>query len=215
MRKINIIANYKYGEYRTIKSTKQNNKFGWICEIRGEEKFIQPYILNKYISHKEQENLNKLSNQELLKSNKHQMGIRKQIYSEYQNNSLTRGFSFDLNFIEFNNLIIRDCHYCGEKPVEISKRWKQRMYKTQPILNINGIDRVNSLKGYSIDNCVSCCTKCNLMKNIFSKDDFINHVNKICNFNKKGSTTIPEGSTLQVNGSGNGISPHIMENDIV
>lgn len=80
-------------------------------------------------------------------------------------------------------------------------------------IRVNGIDRIDSSKGYSIDNCVPCCTMCNRMKLDYKLSDFINHVHKIAN-HYKSSTTIPQGSTEQTNGSGNGEIPE-KEYDIV
>ena len=48
------------------------------------------------------------------------------------------------------------------------------------------------------------CEICNFMKGSLTKETFINQIESIYNFNKERSTTIPKGSTLQVNGSGNG-----------
>lgn len=87
---------------------------------------------------------------------------------------------------------------------------------------MNGIDRIDSTKGYSADNCVPCCSKCNRMKLDHSIEDFKNHISKIYNHFVKGSETIEntstndgsEQSTSQANGGGNGGSPE-MENDIV
>lgn len=36
----------------------------------------------------------------------------------------------------------------------------------------NGIDRIDSSKGYTIDNCALCCRQCNYLKNNMSQDDF-------------------------------------------
>jgi hypothetical protein len=35
--------------------------------------------------------------------------------------------------------------------------------------------------GYEGDNCVTCCGKCNMMKNKYSHDDFILHIKSIIN----------------------------------
>lgn len=42
----------------------------------------------------------------------------------------------------------------------------------------NGIDRIDSSKGYIKDNIASCCYACNLAKNKFNRDEFINHCEK-------------------------------------
>ena len=43
----------------------------------------------------------------------------------------------------------------------------------------NGIDRVDNKIGYELDNCVSCCIKCNKAKSYFGQDEFLNHIKKI------------------------------------
>jgi hypothetical protein len=81
-----------------------------------------------------------------------------------------------------------------------------RRHKDQPNLYTNGIDRIDSSKEYSVENCVPCCKKCNIMKNVYSMTDFIDQVHKISNFQKlkESSTTIPQGSTLEASASGSG-----------
>lgn len=78
---------------------------------------------------------------------------------------------------------------------------------------VNGIDRVDSSKNYTIDNCIPCCTMCNFMKQSYPQNDFLNQINKIYHYNleKKGSTTSRKTYT-QV--SGNGECPE-KGNDIV
>ena len=62
----------------------------------------------------------------------------------------------------------------------------------------NGIDRIDSSKGYSVDNCVPCCAKCNYAKHDLSIDDFKNHIEKIYkHLFLESSTTIPAGSTSE------------------
>lgn len=138
----------------------------------------------------------KLTNEELIARNEHQMGIRNRYFAEYEGNSKKRQIEFNMTFDEFNSLIVSDCSYCGNEP-QYNERWTRIEHKKQPKLFLNGIDRIDSKKGYSRDNTVPCCAKCNLMKNIMSSEEFLSHVHKISSFNKKSSTTIPEGSTLK------------------
>lgn len=84
------------------------------------------------------------------------------IYNEYKQSAKKRNLNFELNYEEFLNLISQKCQYCGEKP----KKY-------------NGVDRVESLKGYTIDNCVPCCEYCNTMKLNYSLDFWLNHIEKI------------------------------------
>ena len=73
-----------------------------------------------------------------------------------------RNLKWDLDFKTFKKLFQGNCYYCGKKKAE-------------------GIDRVDNLKGYSLENCVPCCYKCNHMKWNLSIEDFINHCQKIVN----------------------------------
>jgi 5-methylcytosine-specific restriction endonuclease McrA len=72
-----------------------------------------------------------------------------------KNNKIT----YDLDPLKaFENYIIGCCSYCGLKPQFPHTR--------------NGIDRVDSSKGYTEDNCVSCCTFCNYSKLDYTIDEF-------------------------------------------
>jgi len=132
-------------------------------------------------------------------------------YNHYYDGATSRGFEWNLTKEEFNKLIHSDCYYCGAKPTEIQSL--KRHNKTNVPILVNGIDRVDSNKGYTIDNCVPCCTTCNRMKLDYSLDYFYNHICKIYN-NIKSSQTISEESTLQAHGSGSGSHP-IKDDDIV
>ena len=122
------------------------------------------------------------------------------------NNSIeTKKFKiWELNLDDFSNLIHSNCHYCGSEPSDDNQWNKSGKRKTlDEIYYINGIDRFDSNKGYTNENCFPCCKKCNIMKHDFKHEDFIKHINQIFTYNKC-SETIPEGSTLQAYGNGNG-----------
>lgn len=67
-----------------------------------------------------------------------------------------------------------------------------------------GIDRIDSSKDYTLDNCVPCCFICNRIKNKYDLNTFFDKVEKIYLKHIKGSTTISKESTSQANGNGNG-----------
>ena len=120
-----------------------------------------------------------------------------------------RGYSFTLSDQEFDNLIFGNCFYCGQEPVE--NKSDIRLNKTNLPFKRNGIDRLNNELGYTKENCVTSCSKCNKMKSDLNYEEFIQHIHKIVN---KGSTTISKEGTSQVNGDGNGELPN-KEDDIV
>ena len=152
-------------------------------------------------------------------SKERQLGLRKYLYRSYQQGAINRKHSFDLTFDEFNSIIAGNCAYCGEPPREVdNKLLIERGDSHQPSIRYNGIDRINPELGYSIDNCVPCCSKCNYMKGTLQKEEFLTHVEKVYNFLiNKGSTTIPKGSTSQTNGDGNGelLTGNAEDEDIV
>lgn len=83
-------------------------------------------------------------------------------------------------------LLSQQCYYCGTT-------------------NKIGIDRINNDLDYEFSNCVPCCGYCNRLKMHNSLEKFIHKIYDIYHYYiNKSSTTIPKGSTLQVNGSGSG-----------
>lgn len=106
---------------------------------------------------------------------------------------------FDLSFDEFDKLTSQNCNYCGNAP-SFPERFKNE-FKNRDIVNFNGIDRIDSTKGYILENCVTCCTICNRMKSDMIQSDFLNHINKIYKFNKSSTTSakhvLPSGEEME------------------
>ena len=82
-------------------------------------------------------------------------------YSTYKTSAKTRGYEFNLTLEEFLEYWDAPCFYCGEDTEGI------------------GLDRMNNEIGYEVDNVVSCCTDCNIMKKAKSTEDFINKCKQI------------------------------------
>ena len=73
-------------------------------------------------------------------------------YKIYINKSVVRGYgNFQLNFDKFTTLVKSPCYYC--KYINDSET--------------NGIDRINNDIGYTEENCVAACWKCNRMKHFY------------------------------------------------
>ena len=90
----------------------------------------------------------------------------KSLMARYKVGARKRGLSFSLSLSEFSKITSMNCNYCGVAPFQISKgHWNDYEY--------NGIDRLDSSKGYYLDNCVPCCGNCNLMKLDMSYIDFM------------------------------------------
>lgn len=80
--------------------------------------------------------------------------------------------TIDLTQEQFNNITKNPCYYCGE---------------IQP-RGFNGVDRMDSMKGYDLDNCVSACTECNMMKGALDILTFMQRVEHILRHNCKLET---------------------------
>lgn len=109
------------------------------------------------------------------------------VKSSYISGAKDRNLEFSLSDEDFDNLIFGNCYFC-DSPIKEYQQDKVYNKTNIPFLR-NGIDRLDSSKGYTKDNCVSCCSKCNAMKSDSTEKDFIDQVEKIHNFVNKRSTT--------------------------
>lgn len=100
-----------------------------------------------------------------------------ELYNRYLNNAQKRGMVFHLSKEEFGILIKDNCFYCGSEP-NTNHNLKRRSEVDNTYL-YNGIDRIDNSKGYTVDNAVTCCKKCNLMKHVLTKEEFIIQAKKI------------------------------------
>jgi hypothetical protein len=94
------------------------------------------------------------------------------IFASIKKGALNRELSFLLTKDEVAALIFSPCHYCGN-PHSNGCTMKD---KNDGVYKYNGIDRVDSSRGYSIDNVVPCCKWCNYSKMSRSVDDFLSHI---------------------------------------
>jgi hypothetical protein len=99
-------------------------------------------------------------------------GGYRSIFRMYNNNAISRGYEFNLDFDYFIKLLSMNCFYCGSEP----NNWYKKTYYN---VVYNGIDRRDNSKGYTLDNSVSCCKMCNIAKNNNSEDDFMNWIKRI------------------------------------
>ncbi len=86
-------------------------------------------------------------------------------------------------FITFEDFLIKihePCHYCGAVDTSyLSDR------ATDYVLHYNGLDRLDSSKGYRKDNTVSCCVDCNIAKGTMMVDEFADFLKRIHEFQNK------------------------------
>ncbi len=86
----------------------------------------------------------------------------------YAKSRVTAGKEVSLTYAEFLEFVkTTKCHYCGDK-----------VFWTKFNLSINGssynLDRKDNTKGYSKENCVVCCKRCNKGKSdIFNDEEWL------------------------------------------
>ena len=79
--------------------------------------------------------------------------------------ALKRKLEWKLDQITVFKMIQQPCFYCGAT-VEFPK-------------TRNGLDRIDSSKGYILENVVPCCYPCNIAKHEMSLSEFKSHILKI------------------------------------
>lgn len=104
------------------------------------------------------------------------------LYGQYKKRAKRKGLVFDLTKDEFLNLTQSDCYICGSKPSQkYIQSYKRTSLRENPF-TYNGIDRLDSKKGYSPGLVAACCGFCNMAKKEMSLNKFLQHVRKIYNF---------------------------------
>ena len=96
------------------------------------------------------------------------MANRNLVLGNYRRHARDRGYTFDLSDEEVSILFSSPCFYCGDQPSNVMSRRKNN----GPFV-YNGIDRFDNSKGYSKENCVSCCSQCNRSKSDLGLEEFI------------------------------------------
>ena len=140
---------------RRLKNKDKINEQQRLYRKNNPEKFKKYYLKNV-------ENYRKKARDYNLE-HKDKIKIRRKNYMNTPNGRLTsikgsakvRGIIYNLPKEYAIKLLSSECHYCGLSDTQV------------------GIDRLDSNIGYEIDNCVSCCTKCNYMKGVYTYKDFI------------------------------------------
>lgn len=110
--------------------------------------------------------------------------VYRYVYEQYKMGSKTRNIEFKLLRDDFEELIKKNCFYCGEEP-PLKQPYRGNGYYVGVPTPYNGIDRIDSNVGYEKENCVPCCTRCNYMKSDMDVSTFTNHILKIANHIKK------------------------------
>lgn len=83
----------------------------------------------------------------------------------YRRNAVVRSLLWSLSIEQLEQIITRPCTYCGEVG--------------SLGFDFTGVDRTDNSKGYTSDNVVPCCKRCNQARNDMSVDEFLQWVEKV------------------------------------
>lgn len=98
------------------------------------------------------------------------------IYKDYKAGALRRGKEFILSKEQVISIIFNNCFYCGNPP---STRFTEGGKKFHGEILYNGIDRLDNTIGYTLENSVPCCSKCNYAKRDMTYNEFISWAKRL------------------------------------
>lgn len=81
---------------------------------------------------------------------------------------------FEISDEDAYQLSQKPCYYCGRE-----KQNKTTYKPDNLVLEYNGLDRIDSTKGYIPGNVVPCCKRCNAAKNDMTADEFRDWVQRV------------------------------------
>ncbi|MEM5592763.1 hypothetical protein AAHH67_15340 [Niallia circulans] len=154
----NIPVGSKFNRLTFIEELKErkNNKIQWLVQCKcGNQKIVmKPDVLSN-----KTKSCGCLKNEGRLVYDDRVELVMRNLFTEYKNSARKRFYLFELDFIEFKQIINKNCYYCNSPHSSI-----RTDEKTGVKVSYMGIDRKNNSEGYSLDNTVPCCITCNIMK---------------------------------------------------
>lgn len=103
----------------------------------------------------------------------------KYIWFNYRGSAKRKNLPFILTLEQLSSIISQPCGYCGREPSQSMSSSQMRKHPSYKIFRYNGIDRIDSAKGYVEGNVVPCCKPCNEMKSDKSYEEFLRLVSEI------------------------------------
>ncbi len=92
------------------------------------------------------------------------------LFAQYKSGAKRRMLDFAVEPAELKALFQSRCSYCSREPNQV-----KRGRHTYGDFVYNGVDRIDSSRGYVRGNVVACCKTCNVAKARMSHSEFIEH----------------------------------------
>lgn len=181
--KTNMVGS-RFGKLVVIALTEsEKNRARWVCQCDCGNKCVATGATLRQGKKKSCGCIKREQSKELVKilhkANELPYGVAScnHLYSVYKHNARKRDFEYSITIEDFIKLTSSECYYCGEMP-----QYTHNGVTCSTPYVYNGIDRVDNLKGYTIENCVTCCRTCNWMKRTQTQSDFIEKCAKITQY---------------------------------
>lgn len=187
----NDIVGKKFGRLKVIKlekiinkayfyNNKYRNKYLYFCKCDCENTKVttRTNLLNKDVRSCGCLKIEKFDSLPLkMRLPKGESAFRALFY-RYKKDAKRKNLNWFLTKEDFRFLTKQNCFYCGKAPIQISANSKGSF----GYYSYNGIDRVDNKEGYTKENGVPCCKKCNHAKNNMSLNEFRDWIKEINNF---------------------------------
>ena len=95
----------------------------------------------------------------------------------------------DITLEDFIFLSKQPCNYCGMVGSNLAKDrrgggiYSKGKLVSDTCISFNGLDRLDSNKFYTKENVTPCCKYCNTAKNTMTKQEFLNWIKKVYEYN--------------------------------
>lgn len=119
----------------------------------GDSDFNEEYLAKARIRSREQRTKHY---ENRLQQDRNSWKKPKRRFNKAKREAVKRGLEFTLTLEDYNKLIVLPCHFQCGNPVSIAG---------------SGLDRLDNLKGYTLENSVPCCPICNPVKGAFVTGD--------------------------------------------
>lgn len=95
------------------------------------------------------------------------------LYTDYRKRAKYSNLGFTITIEQFQKLTKQNCFYCDKEPSQ------SYCTETNTPYVYNGLDRVDSALGYTLDNIVTCCKSCNYAKHVLTQKEFFDMIKRI------------------------------------
>jgi hypothetical protein len=179
------LTNQKFGKLTVLYELPSNKiRTKWMCQCECGNKIA---VFSNYLQSGDTTScgclkINKLQQKSKYYKLSYEEAKIKKIKSYHEKSAKLRNIDFKLTENEIHSMVFQNCYYCGDPPNR-----KFKISGHNKTIKINRIDRLNNNIGYINNNCVPCCSICNILKGRRSHDEFIKTITKIAKYQKEKS----------------------------